>query len=169
MNFKKIAKISGISLGAIIALLFILPFLFKGKIVTAVREAANNNLNAKVSFNDDISLSLLRNFPNLSLGIQDVKVVGVDSFAQDTLIDAKSIRLVLDLASVWKGETVVIRKIAINDARAQVIFLKSGAANFDLAKPDTTAGTRPQDTAATPVAIKMNDLSTTALLHCCNT
>jgi len=159
MNFKKIAKISGISLVALIALLFILPFLFKGKIVTAVKEAANNNLNAKVSFNDDISLSLLRNFPNLSLGIQDVKVVGVDSFAQDTLIDAKSIRLVLDLASVWKGETVVIRKIAINDARAQVIFLKSGAANFDLAKPDTTAGTQPQDTAAAAVAIKINDLS----------
>ena len=159
MNFKKIAKISGISLVALIALLFILPFLFKGKIVTAVKEAANNNLNAKVSFNDDISLSLLRNFPNLSLGIQDVKVVGVDSFAQDTLIDAKNIRLVLDLASVWKGETVVIRKIAINDARAQVIFLKSGAANFDLAKPDTTAGTQPQDTAAASVAIKINDLS----------
>lgn len=159
MNFKKIAKITGISLGAIIALLFILPFLFKGKIVTAVKEAANNNLNAKVSFNDDVSLSLLRNFPNLSLGIQDVKMVGVDSFAQDTLIDAKNIRLVLDLASVWKGETVLIRKIAINDARAQVIFLKSGAANFDLAKPDTTAGTQPQDTAAAPVAIKINDLS----------
>lgn len=64
--------------------------------------------------------------------------MGVDSFAQDTLIDAKNIRLVLDLASVWKGETVVVRKIAINDARAQIVFLKSGAANFDLAKPDTT-------------------------------
>ncbi|NBX87055.1 MAG: hypothetical protein EBQ97_00855 [Bacteroidetes bacterium] len=159
MNFKKIAKITGISLGAIIALLFILPFLFKGKIVSAVKEAANNNLNAKVSFNDDVSLSLLRNFPNLSLGIDNVKVVGVDSFSQDTLIDAKSIRLVLDLASVWKGETVVIRKIAISDARAQIIFLKSGAANFDLAKPDTTAGTAPQDTGAAPIAIKINDLS----------
>lgn len=159
MHLKKIAKISGMSLGAIIALLFVLPFLFKGKIVSAVKEAANNNLNAKVSFNDDISLSLLRNFPNLSLGIDNVKVVGVDSFAQDTLIDAKNIRLVLDLASVWKGETVVIRKIAINDARAQIIFLKSGAANFDLAKPDTTSGTASQDTGAAPVAIKINDLS----------
>lgn len=159
MNFKKIAKITGISLVSLLALLIVLPFAFKGKIVSAVKEAANNNLNAKVSFNDDISLSLLRNFPNLSLGIQDVKVVGVDSFAQDTLIDAKNIRLVLDLASVWKGETVLIRKIAINDARAQVIFLKSGAANFDLAKPDTTAGTQPQDTGAAPVAIKINDLS----------
>ncbi len=159
MHLKKIAKISGISLGAIIALLFVLPFLFKGKIVSAVKEAANKNLNAKVSFNDDISLSLLRNFPNLSLGIDNVKVVGVDSFAQDTLIDAKNIRLVLDLASVWKGETVVIRKIAINDARAQIVFLKSGAANFDLAKPDTTSGTASQDTGAAPVAIKINDLS----------
>jgi uncharacterized protein involved in outer membrane biogenesis len=152
MNFKKIAKITGISLVSLLALLIVLPFAFKGKIVSAVKEAANNNLNARVSFNDDISLSLLSNFPNLSLGIQDVKVVGVDSFAQDT-------RLVLDLASVWKGETVLIRKIAINDARAQVIFLKSGAANFDLAKPDTTAGTQPQDTGAAPVAIKINDLS----------
>ena len=159
MNLKKIGKITGICLGAIIALLFILPFLFKGKIVNAVKEAANNNLNAKVSFNDNVSVSLLRNFPNLSLGIQDVKVVGVDSFAQDTLIDAKSIRLVLDLASVWKGETVVIRKIAINDARAQVIFLKSGAANFDITKPDTSTVAAPQDTAAAPVAIKINDLS----------
>ncbi len=159
MHLKKIAKISGISLGAIIALLFVLPFLFKGKIVSAVKEAANKNLNAKVSFNDDISLSLLRNFPNLSLGIDNVKVVGVDAFAQDTLIDAKNIRLVLDLASVWKGETVVIRKIAINDARAQIVFLKSGAANFDLAKPDTTSGTASQDTGAAPVAIKINDLS----------
>ena len=159
MNLKKIGKITGICLGAIIALLFILPFLFKGKIVNAVKEAANNNLNAKVSFNDNVSVSLLRNFPNLSLGIQDVKVVGVDSFAQDTLIDAKSIRLVLDLTSVWKGETVVIRKIAITDARAQVIFLKSGAANFDITKPDTSTVAAPQDTAAAPVAIKINDLS----------
>jgi hypothetical protein len=159
MNFKKIAKITGISLGAIIALLFILPFLFKGKIVSAVKVAANNNLNAKVSFNDDVSLSLIRNFPNLSLGLNDVKVVGVDSFAHDTLIDAKNLRVVLDLASIWKGETIVVRKIAISDARAQIIFLKSGAANFDLAKPDTTAGAATQDTTSAPVAIKINDLS----------
>ena len=121
MNFKKIAKISGISLGSLLVILLVLPFAFKGKIVTAVKEAANNNLNAKVSFNDDVSLSLIRNFPNLSLGLNDVKVVGVDSFAHDTLIDAKSLRVVLDLASLWKGETVVVRKIAIADARAQII------------------------------------------------
>ena len=40
MNLKKIGKITGICLGAIIALLFVLPFLFKGKIVSAVKEAA---------------------------------------------------------------------------------------------------------------------------------
>jgi len=159
MNFKKIAKITGISLASLLALLLLLPFAFKGKIVSAVKEAANNNLNAKVSFNDDVSLSLIRNFPNLSLGLNDVKVVGVDSFAHDTLIDAKNLRVVLDLASIWKGETIVVRKIAISDARAQIIFLKSGAANFDLAKPDTTAGATPQDTSAAPVAIKINDLS----------
>ena len=39
MNLKKIGKITGISLGAVIALLFVLPFLFKGKIVESICEA----------------------------------------------------------------------------------------------------------------------------------
>ena len=75
MNWKKIAKYTGISLGALLAILLILPFAFKGKIVSAVNDAANKNLKATVSFNPDLSLSLIRNFPNLSLGIDDLKIL----------------------------------------------------------------------------------------------
>jgi hypothetical protein len=47
---KKILKYTGITLGVIFLLLLIAPFLFKGKIVDAVKQAANDNLNASVNF-----------------------------------------------------------------------------------------------------------------------
>ena len=40
MNWKKIAKYTGISLGALLAILLILPFAFKGKIVSAVKSGS---------------------------------------------------------------------------------------------------------------------------------
>lgn len=57
---KKILKWTGISIGGIFLLLLVLPFFFKGKIVEAVKQAANDNLNAVVNF-DGVSLSLIRN------------------------------------------------------------------------------------------------------------
>ncbi|MFN5888783.1 MAG: AsmA family protein, partial [Bacteroidota bacterium] len=94
---KKWLKGIGITLVSILALLLILPFAFKGKIVEKVDQAVNQSLNAKVGFNHDVSLSLLRNFPNLSVGIDDVSIVGIDSFANDTLLASKNIRLVVDI------------------------------------------------------------------------
>ena len=123
MNWKKTLKITGISFVALLAILLILPFAFKGKIVSAVQTAANKNLKATVSFNPDLSLSLIRNFPNLSLGIDELKIVGKDSFANDTLIHAPHLRLVVDIASVFSGKEIVIRKIHLQDARANIIFL----------------------------------------------
>lgn len=159
MNWKKFLKITGISVAALFTLLLLLPFAFKGKIVKAVQTAANDNLNATVSFNSDFSLSLIRNFPNLSLGIQDLRIVGKDSFSNDTLIYAPQTKLVLDLASVWKGNAIIIRKIALIDARTKVIFLKSGAANFDIAKADTSVKPTVPEAESAPMALKINELS----------
>jgi hypothetical protein len=159
MNWKKIAKYTGISLGALLAILLILPFAFKGKIVSAVNEAANKNLKATVSFNPDLSLSLIRNFPNLSMGIDDLKIVGKDSFANDTLINAPHLRLVVDLASVFGGGEIVIRKIHMEDARANIIFLKSGAANFDIAIADTTASAETTADTSAPMKLSIKELN----------
>ena len=47
---KKVLKITGIILLAIIAILFAIPFLFKGKIIKVVKSEINKNINAKVDF-----------------------------------------------------------------------------------------------------------------------
>jgi hypothetical protein len=159
MNWKKTLKITGITLAVLFAALLILPFAFKGKIVSAVQTAANKNLKATVSFNPDLSLSLIRNFPNLSLGIDELKIVGKDSFANDTLINAPHLNLVVDLASVFGGGEIVIRKIHLQDARANIIFLKSGAANFDIAMADTTATEKPTTDTSAPMSLSIKELN----------
>jgi hypothetical protein len=159
MNWKKSLKIAGISLFSVLILLLLLPFAFKGKIVGAIQKAANENLNATVHFDNDVSIGLIRNFPNLSVGINHLQIVGKDSFANDTLIDAPHLGLVIDIASVLNGEETIIRKVQLTDARAKIIFLKSGAANFDIAKADTgKVEPTPSDSSA-PMSLKINELN----------
>ena len=66
---KKAFKWTGIVLGVIFLFLLVAPFLFKGKIESAIKQAANDNLNARVNWSD-VSLSLIRNFPNLRVSVE---------------------------------------------------------------------------------------------------
>jgi len=159
MNWKKPLKIAGISLFSVLILLLLLPFAFKGKIVGAIQKAANENLNATVHFDNDVSIGLIRNFPNLSVGINHLQIVGKDSFANDTLIDAPHLGLVIDIASILNGKETIIRKVQLTDARAKIIFLKSGAANFDIAKADTGKVEPTTSDSSAPMSLKINELN----------
>ena len=56
---KKLLKYAGLGLLSLLILAFLLPILFKGKIVTLVKSEINKSINAKVDFKD-VSLSLFR-------------------------------------------------------------------------------------------------------------
>jgi uncharacterized protein involved in outer membrane biogenesis len=143
---KKIAKITGITLGALIVILFVAPFIFKGKIIAIAKEQINNNINAKVDFKD-LNLSFFRHFPRVSVALEELQVVGIDVFAKDTLISAKEIDVAVNLFSVIGGKNMKIYSVNIDEPRIHVIVNKDGKANYDIAKPDTAAAT-PADTAA---------------------
>ena len=74
---KKWLKRIGIGIAVIFLILLILPFAFKGKILKMAQESASTSVNAKISFDDDLSISLIRNFPNLSVGVNNLKVIGI--------------------------------------------------------------------------------------------
>lgn len=59
---KKVLKITGITLLVLLLVLFTLPFLFKGKIISLVKSEINKTINARVDFSD-IDISLIRRFP----------------------------------------------------------------------------------------------------------
>src|SRR4051794_28464325 len=95
---KKVLKITGICLLVLFALAFTLPIVFKGKIVQLVKAQINKNLEAKVDFKD-VSLSLFRHFPKLSIGLEDVSVTGVNEFEKDTLLSASTVDVSVNVIS----------------------------------------------------------------------
>ncbi len=131
---KKFFKILLIVVVAFFALLIIIPFAFKGKILQLAQDEINRNLNAKVEF-ADLRLSLIRNFPNLSVSLIDLSVVGVDEFENDTLVAFDAFRAVVDVKSVIWGDAVEVRSILLDRPNAKARVLEDGRANWDIMIP----------------------------------
>ena len=130
---KKILKYFGFTLILFIALILILPIVFKSSIVEKVKEEANNNLNAKVDFGD-FGLSLITTFPNFEFSIDEVKVDGVGPFEGTQLASIGNLTLKVDLMSVINGDEIKVKTISISDLTANAIVLADTSANWDIAK-----------------------------------
>jgi len=129
---KKLFKILIVIVILLIGALIITPFFFKDKIVSVVKEEINNNVNAKVDFKN-VGLSLIPNFPNFTFTMDDLSVVGVDKFANDTLFASQEIALTIDLSSVLSGNYKVT-KILLDNSVVNLLVLKDESANWDIAK-----------------------------------
>lgn len=134
---KKFLKILGIVIVAIFLLLLILPFAFKGKIVEGIKTATNENLNAKVNF-DDVSLSLISNFPNLSVDIEAITVDGVEKFEGFRMADIKTFSATVDVWSLF-GDQIEIIEIGIVEPKIKIMVLEDGSANYDIVKESDEA------------------------------
>jgi hypothetical protein len=135
---KKFLKIFLGSLGLIILMLLLLPFLFKGKIVNLIKSEANKQLVATLDFKD-VNLSLIRNFPYLSVSIEELSIANQGNFNGDTLIKAGKTSLTLNLMSLIKGDEISIRSILLDNASIHIKVLKDGSANYDIMKPSEDA------------------------------
>jgi len=120
----------------IITAVAVVPIMFKDEIVEKVKEAANENINAKVDFGE-FDLSLLSTFPDFLFQIKDISVVGVDTFALDTLAKVGNLSLKVNLQSVMRGDYVV-ESVAVSDLYAHAIVLKDSTANWDITIADTS-------------------------------
>ena len=81
-----------------------------------------------------ISLSLFHNFPHLSVSIENLSIVGKESFKNDTLLSAKSIDVSLDLMKAISG-TYDILNIGLVTPRIHAIVHSDGQANWNITKP----------------------------------
>lgn len=155
---RRILKWSGISLLLIIILLIAAPFIFKDKIIAIVKEQANNNLNAKVDFGE-FDLTLFSSFPDFRFKINNVSVIGVDEFKDDTLAFITNLSTDINLKSVISGGPYGINSIVIDKARILGKVLKDGKANWDIAKPstDSTGASTPKSAEPTKFAMKLKE------------
>lgn len=131
----KALKITAISLLVLIALAFLIPVLFKKQITELVKKEINKNLVAKVDFKE-VSLSLFRHFPKISISLNELSVVGTDEFAKDTLIAADTFDASVDLISAIKGKNIKVYGVFVESPRIHALVNKEGKANWDIARSD---------------------------------
>ncbi|ASB50889.1 AsmA-like C-terminal region-containing protein [Alkalitalea saponilacus] len=139
---KKFLKIFFGVLAGIFLLLLILPFLFKGKIETKVKEIINEEVHATVSW-DKFSLSLIRNFPNLRLGLDGLTIINDAPFEGDTLVHVGSFSLAVDVMSAIRGDAIDIRSVLVNKPTINLKVNSDSIANWDIV---------PESDAPAPVA-----------------
>jgi hypothetical protein len=128
---KKFLKITGITLLAILLLLIILPFTFKGKIIETVKKEINRSLNAQIDF-ERLGLNFFRNFPNASVSLENLYIAGVNEFEGDTLLYAGTLSATVNLKSLFGDSGYEIIKAGLENARLYAHVLEDGKANWNI-------------------------------------
>lgn len=149
--FGKVAKWLGGFTILMILIIVSIPFLFKDRILTEVKKVINENVAAKVEF-EDVDLSMFRSFPDLTLSLEGFKVDGINEFKGIRLADVKTFETRLDLLSLFSGESIAVKRIALVEPKLYVKILKNGKANYDIMIPTEEL----EDTTAAPTQFSLN-------------
>lgn len=135
---KKIVKVLLIALGVLLLVAIILPWLFRGRIVEAIKTEANKQVNARIEFKS-VGATLFRNFPELTISLHELWIHGIDRFDQQALFQAKRLDLTVKLWNVFKGSPYEIQRVKLESADIQLLVLEDGTVNWDIMPEDTSA------------------------------
>ena len=156
---RKLVIISGVVI-LIIGTLAILPFLYKDKLLVKVKATLNNQINAKVDFSD-FRLSVFSHFPKVEMELKNLSLIGVNDFANDTILSAKSISTTISLMELIRNKGLELKSLTIENPRVSLRVNKSGASNWNITKatgtPSKTGVISPAGT-ENAFKLKLNDI-----------
>lgn len=154
---RKIGIAAGISV-LIVAIVAALPFLYKDKLLSKVKTALNNQVNAQIDFKG-FSLSVFSHFPKVEMALKDLSVVGINEFAHDTIFAARLVSTDISLSEMISGEGLELKTLLIENPTINLISNNDGKVNWDIAKTaesqSTTAKTSSQ---ADVFTLKLSDV-----------
>lgn len=132
---KKFAKILTTIVVVILAIALIVPFALRGKIADIVKKEANGMLTATLDF-EELDISLLRHFPNASVELKGLTLVGTEEpFVGDTIVAARRISVVVNLLSLFGDGGYEVTKVILADPALHAHKMADGAVNWDVMKP----------------------------------
>lgn len=130
---KKLGKIFLAFLGVLIIAILLIPVFFKDKIKELVISEFEKSTEAELYFGD-VSLSLIKNFPDFTLSLSDMGITGKGLFEGDTLMSVGNLSASIDLNEVLFGETISLKSIRLDKPSFTIITLADGSSNYDIAK-----------------------------------
>ena len=131
---KKVLIALGAALAVVLTLLLLIPLLFEGRIERRLQAEVEGRTGLRVTWGD-VGLSLLRDFPHVTLFVRDLEAVGTGAFEGDTLASITSLRVALDLGSALRAlrdrGPVVVRSVALEEPALGLRRLEDGTASWD--------------------------------------
>jgi AsmA protein len=160
----KILKITGISVGSILLLLFLIPILFPGTVAEKVKQFTNDNLDGEMNFSK-VRLSFFNHFPSLTVSLYDFSLKGSAPFKQDTLIAAEKISFGINVRSILFDKKIRINKIFLDNANMHVLVNEKGEANYNVYKSKSTSTAASTDTAGTSLKLEKISIENSHIVY----
>ncbi len=148
-------------IGALVAL----PYFFKDEIIAQVKTAANESLTATVDFKD-VDISVFRNFPKLSVGLEGLEVTnGPGPFEGVKLVQCERLDVAVDLWSAIFGSEVIVKGLYFQKPDIRVFVLSNGDANYDITKPEPAGSTTPTSAESSPIKLERYGITDGKILY----
>ncbi len=139
---KKILIVLGVLLIVLLAAALILPVVFKDDIKAAIDKELAKSINADVVFDTDkFSLTLFKNFPNITAEMRDFGIINREPFAGEVLFAAERFEVEVNLKEILFGDELRLKGITLVRPLIQIKVLEDGRANYDIAVPSTETTT----------------------------
>lgn len=133
---KKILIGFAVLLVVLIAAAAILPVVFKDDIKAAIDKQLAKSVNADVIFEaDNFTLTIFRNFPNITAEIKELGVFNRAPFEGQHLFVVNRLDVEINLADVLFGKQLRLKGITLVAPQINVKVLPDGRANYDIAIP----------------------------------
>ncbi|NHE55274.1 AsmA-like C-terminal region-containing protein [Cyclobacterium plantarum] len=109
------------------------PYLFKDEIFNKLDQELAKTVNAQVYYDRDmLSLSVFKNFPQLTAGMGEFGIKGNPPFQNDTLVHLGRMQVDLDIWSVIFDDNPSLKGLHLLDGEIYVKVLEDGMANYDI-------------------------------------
>ena len=155
--FKRIAKIVVITIGSVLLLLFLLPYIMPGTISKKIKTFVNRSIEGEVNFSK-ARLSFFNHFPALTLTLHDFLMKGSAPFQNDTLLSAGEIAFGIDIPALIGGN-ITIDQFFLTKANINVQVNENGDANYNVYNPGSTKDTASGESAPdTTTALKIEEI-----------
>lgn len=116
----------------------------------------DRQMNALVTF-DHVSVTLLKDFPNITLTLHDLVVLGKGKFDGDTLVTANELDLEIETSSLFREETE-IKSLHLHDPQLFLRILKTGEASYDIFSPDSAIVAKPVSKDSTAISLALDQI-----------
>ena len=129
---KKVAKIIVITIGSVLLLLFLLPYVLPGTISKEIKKLVNHSIDGKVEFSK-ARLSFFKHFPSLTLTLYDFKSTGSAPYQDETLLAAGEVAFGIRIPDLIRGD-IHINEFFVKEASINILVDEEGEANYNVFK-----------------------------------